>query len=91
MDSWVSTNLIEVKVLKLNIKKITENYLSSGYKIFAWVHVQTEDVISMSGVESLRVIGRIVDHSHRSNMIDNLPSVSVIKVVTAIIATVTET
>ena len=43
----------------------------------------------MSGVESLRVIGRIVDHSHRGDMIDNLPGVSVVKVVTAIVATVT--
>ena len=45
----------------------------------------------MSGVELLRVIGRIVDHTHSSNMVDNLTSMSVIQVVTAIVTTVTET
>ena len=65
--------------------------MSSGHVIFSGVHVQAEDIVCMLGVELLSVIGWIVDHSHRSNMIDNLPSVSVIKVVTTIVATVTET
>ena len=45
----------------------------------------------MSGVESLRVIGRIVDHTHSSDVVDNLAGMSVIQIVTAIVTTVTET
>ena len=59
--------------------------------IFGRVHVETKNVVSVSGVESLCVIGRIVDHSHCSNMIDNLASLSVIQVIPTIVTTVTVT
>jgi len=54
------------------------------------MHVQTEDVIGMPDIESLCMIGWIVDNSHSSDMINNLPSLSIIQVVAAIITTVTE-
>lgn len=51
---------------------------------------QTEDVIVVAQVEALCVLLSVIHHPHSSNMVHNLPGLSVKQVTPAVIASVTE-
>lgn len=64
--------------------------MSCSYVIFDGVDGQTEDVIVVAKVEALCVLLSVIHHPYSSDMVHNLPGLSVEQVTPAVIASVTE-
>ena len=67
-----------------------QQYLTSGTDILDGMDAQTEDVVSVFGVEALRVVLFVVNDSHRRHVVHNVSIRQVEQVVTTVVATVPE-
>lgn len=63
-------------------------YLSRGNVVFQWMDCEAKDVVIVSEVEPLAVLQTVVDHANSSHVIDHLPRLTVVQVVTAVKAAV---
>ena len=67
---------------------MTVVYLSRGHYIPDWMNTQTKDIICVGVIESLLMTLTIIYNSQSSNMIHDLATLSVKKIVPTVIATV---
>ena len=67
-----------------------QRYLSSGNDVLDGMDAQTEYVVSVLGVEALRVILLVVHDPHRRHVVHDVSVRQVEQVVTTVVATVPE-
>ena len=66
------------------------DYLACGNYVLQGMNAQTQYIISMFSVKTLRMLCLVVYDTNCGNMIDNIPSLCVKYVVSAVIATIPE-
>lgn len=75
-------------MLQLNWSWSRSAHLSRGYVVFERVNGETEDVVIVAEVEPLAVLGSVVDDGDGGHVVQQLPSLTVEKVVTTVKASI---
>lgn len=65
-------------------------YLSCGRQVQGGVWHQTQDVISVGGVEGLTVGGLVIHHTHCRYVVEDVTLLGVVEVLTTVISTIPE-
>lgn len=87
-QSEVISGLHTHLLLQLNWSWSRSAHLSRGYVVFERVNGETEDVVIVAEVEPLAVLGSVVDDGDGGHVVQQLPSLTVEKVVTTVKASI---